>query len=78
VPLIRLDRELPADGLDAVAHVAQSASVNAVGREAGSVVADLEVKPSRSLTELDPDPRGAVGVLDTRASGRPRSVSTGG
>jgi hypothetical protein len=51
--------QVTADGIDAVAHVAEPAPSEAAGPKARSVVADLEVEPIRCLPEFDQDPRRA-------------------
>jgi hypothetical protein len=60
----RLARDLTADGLDAVVHVAQSASGVLVEREPGPVVTDFEAQACARLAESDRDFGGAAGVLD--------------
>src|SRR5215211_5762411 len=60
----RVDREVTAGGLDAVIHVAQSASVLIPEREPGPIVADLEAQTAACLGDRDRESGGTAGVLE--------------
>src|SRR3954467_10137265 len=61
---LRVDRDLTADGLDAVVRVAQASSVMRRARKPGSVVAHLEAQARACLVELDPNRGAGPCVLD--------------